>query len=234
MTGTPNRRERQRAATVEEIHATARQLLISEGPGGVSLRAIGRAMGMTAPALYRYYASLDDLREGMSAGFIDECREFIEAAVELVPAAQPDERIYAACRAFRQWALGHPAEFEMMFGSPIAQAHDGNSVTHQAGERFMAMFLGLYVALFIHGDVRVRSDADVPADLREQFAEFLAKTDAPLSLGAVHTFASCWTRLYGMVALETFGHLHPFITGSGDALFESELVAFARELGLDR
>lgn len=45
------RRERLRAATVDEIMRTARRLLVDEGQAAISLRAIAREMGMTAPAL---------------------------------------------------------------------------------------------------------------------------------------------------------------------------------------
>src|SRR5690348_8415032 len=54
-----NRRERVRAATVQEIKDVARRQLVGDGPSAVSLRAIAREMGMTAPALYRYFPSFD-------------------------------------------------------------------------------------------------------------------------------------------------------------------------------
>ena len=46
-----------RAATTKEIIQTARQLLVAEGSAAISLRAIAREMGMTAPAIYRYFDS---------------------------------------------------------------------------------------------------------------------------------------------------------------------------------
>jgi len=51
---TPPRRERLRTATVAEIKDGARRLLVTGGPQAISLRAIARDMGMTAPAIYRY------------------------------------------------------------------------------------------------------------------------------------------------------------------------------------
>ncbi|HXB48826.1 MAG TPA: helix-turn-helix domain-containing protein, partial [Streptosporangiaceae bacterium] len=55
MVQAPSRRDRVRAATTQEIIQTARRLLVQQGPDAVSLRAIAREMGMTAPALYRYF-----------------------------------------------------------------------------------------------------------------------------------------------------------------------------------
>ena len=56
-----DRSQRRRAATRAEIKAAAREQLVKGGPGSVSLRAVARDMGLTAPALYRYYPALDSL-----------------------------------------------------------------------------------------------------------------------------------------------------------------------------
>ena len=62
----PSRRERVRAATVDEIKAVALRLLVEEGPEAMTLRAIAREMGMTAPGLYRYFPSHEDLHKAPS------------------------------------------------------------------------------------------------------------------------------------------------------------------------
>ena len=56
-----SRRDRVRAATSDEIKETARRILVAEGPEAISLRKIAGQMGMTAPALYRYFGSREDL-----------------------------------------------------------------------------------------------------------------------------------------------------------------------------
>src|SRR5258708_39623608 len=70
-------RDRVRAATTQEIKQTARRLLVSQGSEAVSLRAIARDMGMTAPALYRYFDSHEELIKHVVADI------FTELAVEL-------------------------------------------------------------------------------------------------------------------------------------------------------
>jgi AcrR family transcriptional regulator len=64
----PSRRDRLRAATTEEIIQTARRLLITSGPDAVPLRAFAREMGLTAPGLYRYFDSHEDLLRHCCAG----------------------------------------------------------------------------------------------------------------------------------------------------------------------
>jgi hypothetical protein len=48
----------------------------------------------------------------------------------------------------------------------------------------------------------------------------------------VLTFLWCWVRLYGMVSLEVFGHLH-FALDDASPMFEYTLAELAGLLGLD-
>src|SRR5215831_7531756 len=104
----PSRRDRLRAATIEEIIQTARQLLVKDGPEAVSLRAIAREMGMTAPGLYRYFGSHEELLRHVCGSIFTELGEDIYQAIH---AAAPHEdaphdadavkltlKLVAACR----------------------------------------------------------------------------------------------------------------------------------------
>jgi len=53
-------RARVRAEMIAEIKAVARRHLETDG-ANLSLRAVARDMGMVSSALYRYFASRDDL-----------------------------------------------------------------------------------------------------------------------------------------------------------------------------
>jgi AcrR family transcriptional regulator len=75
------RRDRMRAATMEEITATARRLLVEQGPEAASLRAIAREMGMTAPGLYRYYSSREELLRHVKARIFRELASDIHRAI---------------------------------------------------------------------------------------------------------------------------------------------------------
>jgi AcrR family transcriptional regulator len=118
------RRERVRMTTAQEIRFTARRLLVEHGPKGLTLRAIAREMGMTAPALYRYFPSLDDLVEHVVADLYDEVTDALEAARDELPADDVGGPMLAVSRTFRRWALDHPGEFGLLFGSPIAGPAD--------------------------------------------------------------------------------------------------------------
>jgi AcrR family transcriptional regulator len=84
----PTRRGRARAATEQDIRRTARKLLVEQGPEAVTLRAIARELGITAPALYRYYESRDDLVENLR---LDVCADLADDLAEEIAELPLDE-----------------------------------------------------------------------------------------------------------------------------------------------
>src|SRR3712207_6358127 len=99
-----SRRERVRAATVEEIKQKARDLLVNEGIAGVTLRAIARDMGMVPAALYRYFPNLESLIGALCGDLYHECTDAMEQARDAADPT-PGGRMYALCRAFRAWSV---------------------------------------------------------------------------------------------------------------------------------
>jgi AcrR family transcriptional regulator len=86
VTATLTRRERQRAATVEEIREVARGLMREQGTTDVRFTDIAKEMGMTPPALYRYYADRDALLTDLIAEAYSELgREVARRARSATP-----------------------------------------------------------------------------------------------------------------------------------------------------
>src|SRR5215204_6485014 len=112
-----SRRDRLRADTVREIKETARRVLVDQGVDGLALRAVAREMGMSAPALYRYFDSREDLVENVVADLYDELSDVLEGVCDAAEPATPGVQLMSAARAFRQWATTHRAEFGLLFGS---------------------------------------------------------------------------------------------------------------------
>ena len=78
--------------------------MAAEGSAGVNLRSIAREMGMTAPALYRYFASRDDLVTALVTDAYDALADAMEAAVDAAgPGAVTPSGVRAAFGAFRDW-----------------------------------------------------------------------------------------------------------------------------------
>jgi AcrR family transcriptional regulator len=226
----PTRRERLRTATVAEIKQLARRLLVDGGPSAISLRAIARDMGMTAPAIYRYFASLDALVQELVEDFFDELR----GAVEAVPVdpAHPAQQLMEMARALRRWSVAHPAEFALMFGSPLpgVEPFDESCLTpDHAGARLGAPFLVALGEMWRTGGIPTPPPAVLEARLQPHLAPYRTMFGPDVPIEVIYTYLSAWTRLYGMVAMEVFGHLRWALTAV-EPLFELELAAFAAQL----
>jgi AcrR family transcriptional regulator len=239
-----NRRDRVRAATTQEILQTARKLLVEEGPTAISLRAIAREMGMTAPALYRYFASHEELLRYVVAEIFtdltDHVREALHMAADQLAGPVTEEQVMAAklvagCREFRAWALAHVPEFSMVFGSPLP----GLEVLHEVqrdptvdcGFRFGQVFLDLFGELYRRHPFAIPTDAEIQPSLRGQLERYRDNVRSDLPLGALQTFLRCWVLLYGTVSLEVFGHME-FALDDASPMFELMLADLAPMVGL--
>ena len=230
-----SRRDRVRADTVREIKQTARRVLVEQGEEGLALRAVAREMGMTAPGLYRYFASREDLVEHVVADLYTEITEELEAACAAADPGTPAQKLLAAARTFRLWAMGHRHEFGLLFGEPADDVIRGRTMqegpAHEAKERFGAIFGALITEVYLIRPFAVRSQEEIETELRAQLTDCAQMFPAELPIGVVEVFLSCWIRLYGMVCMEVFGHLQ-FALHDAEPMFEAELRRLGERLGI--
>jgi AcrR family transcriptional regulator len=227
-----SRRERVRAATMREIKETARRFLVEQGPDAITLRAIAREMGMTAPALYRYFNSHDELRRHVIGDIYRELAGDINTAIHEVAADGMTAKFIAGSREFRRWSLNHPREFALIFGSPLPGIDlNHTDIADRSGQEFMGVFLGLLVELWQEQPFPVSGPGDIDPGLRAQLERFRDSLGIPLPAGALLSFAYCWVRLYGMVSMEVYGHLS-WVLDDAEPMFEMTLAEMAPVLGL--
>ena len=235
MVQAPSRRGRNRVATTAEIKQTARRILVQRGLEATSLRAIAREMGMTAPALYRYFDSHDDLLRHVLADICIELAADLELAIEAAAAGQVADRLVAACRQFRRWSLDHRAEFGLLFGSPLPSLESikDDEFVGTCVMRFGGIFWALFVELWQYQPVPVPADAAVDPGLRGQLERYRdgVGIGGDLPAGAMLLFLRCWVRLYGAVCLEVFGHME-FALDDPAPMFEITLTELAGMLCL--
>ncbi|RCW47205.1 TetR family transcriptional regulator [Halopolyspora algeriensis] len=233
------RRERLRAATELEIRQHAHRLLVQQGQDAVTLRAIARELGITAPALYRYYGSREDLLRRLGKDICTDLATELDGKLDSVGSDDHLTKVFTVCRGFRQWALAHPREFALVFASPTGEIGGDEQIRQ---DEFGSVFLGILGPLMAEG-ASLASSEQAPADIGPELAtnqEALASAFShegiempPEALGpdAVHSLLRWWARLYGHVALEVFGRF-PFDIRKADRLFESILSELAHEAGL--
>ncbi len=236
MVQAPSRRDRVRAATTGEIKDTARRILVAKGPEEVSLRAIAREMGMTAPALYRYFGSREDLIRHVCGDIFTEIATDIRAAAAHAaqePGGDVTAKLIAACREFRHWALGHREEFGLLFGTPLPGLEPlHNDETDKCAMEFGNSFMALFLELWLRHPFPVPADEQIDPGLAAQLARYIGGLGVDLPIGAALIFLRCWVRLYGMVSLEVFGHLG-FALDDAAPMFEITLAELAGLVGLE-
>jgi AcrR family transcriptional regulator len=191
-------------------------------------------MGVTAPALYRYVASYQELVD-LVAFEVDKAatEEFAEAA-SAAPSDDPAARLLIAVVAFRRWALANPREFSLVFANPIL---DSNCVRR---ELVTAATSGYFMTDLLF-EVWEKYDYPVPDldDLDPAVAEALRDPVIPAKAeripdgkrGLLWIYMSSWASLYGVVTLEVFGHMDPRIIESG-AMFVSMVREWMPRLGM--
>jgi AcrR family transcriptional regulator len=96
----------------ESIRAHASELYLMEGLAGLSMRKLAKEVGVTAPALYRYY----DGREAVLADLVREAhRVFLGYLRRGLEGPTPEERFARAAAGYFDFALEHPRWYAIMF-----------------------------------------------------------------------------------------------------------------------
>ncbi len=194
--------------TTERIVATSRHLLVEGGPDAVVVREVARRLGVTAPALYRHVSGRDDLLTLLIAACQDEVVDTCQEALDGCAPTDHAARLRAATWAFRTWALAHPPEFGLIYGTPIVgyQApSDGPTV--RSGRRFGQLFGGVFADLLRAGLLRTVPDDELPTALRADLQHAADSMGLPMRPGQVYPFVMGFQRMLGIVSVEVSGHL---------------------------
>ncbi|WP_189317243.1 TetR/AcrR family transcriptional regulator [Streptomyces brasiliensis] len=213
---TPSPRDRYRAQVRAEIKEHAWEQIASAGASALSLNAIARRMGMTGPALYRYFGSRDEL---ITELVMDAYRSLADT---FRAAAADGADLAGLAHAMRRWALGDPQRYFLIYGTPVPGYHAPDDATAIAAE-IMATLLDACAGIPETADLPQAAETALDAHLAEHRQwDGGHRAPAPVLRRAL-TF---WTRLHGVLSLELAGHF----TGMGfDAaqLFSAEVDGLA-------
>jgi AcrR family transcriptional regulator len=213
-------RERARAELTQEIKQEARRQLAAHGAQGLSLRAVARELGMVSSALYRYFPSRDELLTALIIDAYDALGEAAEAASAGRAAADIRGRWAAACHAVRDWALAHPHEYALIYGSPVP-GYQAPQATIASATRVARVAGDLLADAWREirgrgGDVwgpggRAGDPARPPRPLPPVLAQQAAVVADAIAPGVpeamIIRMLIAWTQLFGMTSFELFGQL---------------------------
>jgi AcrR family transcriptional regulator len=194
----------------DEIKAVARRHLAEQGSAALSLRAVAREVGLVSSAVYRYYPSRDDL---LTALIIDAYNAIGAAAEDALVATHRRGTIprwLATSDAIRSWALAHPQEYALIYGSPVP-GYAAPADTIDPASRVSLALLQIVVDGVVAGEIATGTAPTMPRAVRADFAE-LRRLAAPGVPDAVLSRALiAWSQLFGAISLEMFGHMHNVI-----------------------
>ncbi|MGW2742204.1 TetR/AcrR family transcriptional regulator [Streptomyces sp. NPDC001450] len=220
-------RARARIEVTAAIKDEARRQLAAEGAAKLSLRAVARALGMVSSALYRYFPSRDELLTALIIDAYDSLGEVAEAAHGAVADADHVRRWTAVCEAVRTWALAHPHEYALIYGSPVP-GYAAPETTVPAASRVGLLLIG--VVRDAHGGPGL-ADLPLPAEVRPEAERMAADLAPDLPPEAAVALVAAWAQLFGLVGFELFGQFHRVVEDR-ETFFRYAAARLAHGVGL--
>jgi len=195
-------------ATVCTIKDTARRHMAAEGASALSLRAIARDLELTAPALYRYFPSRDALITALIVDAFAALADALEAAAHAHDTGDYIEQARQIFIVYRRWALDHPVDFALIYGTPIPGYHAPSDVTvPQVIRGFVVMLTALMNAIH-HGQAHIPASYTPPPTIVHWLRDSIEENHYDGVTPEMFYFGlNMWTRLHGIIMLELFHHL---------------------------
>lgn len=227
-------RQRAREEITEEILAAARIRLTQAGPGELSLRAVARDVGMVSSAVYRYFASRDELLTAL----LIEGYNALGVAAEDADAAVADRddalaRWTAVARAIRAWSVTHPGDYALLYGSPVPGYVAPQDTIGPATRVIVVIIQVIIDAQPSIADTPL-APASAPPGLDQHIAaamEFIRERglyDAVSTEIGIRTLMA-WTTIFGSISFELFGHLVGSVSDY-EAYFDQVVARLAADL----
>ena len=185
--------------TRDALIAAAASLVDAGGAAAVSLREVGRLVGVTRTTPYRHFASKEALLAAVAEHFYRELESLLKSALNQRRGAKSSLR--AVFGAYADYVLAHPERYRLMLGS-------GFRLTEHAGA---------YSAAGSAFEVLRKAVADAAPD-----GEDGVRQEERLAL-------ICYAACHGVLDLTLSGHLQPEKGVTPHAAFDVILAALCDE-----
>jgi AcrR family transcriptional regulator len=215
-------RDRFRAQVRDEVKQVALRQLAEGGPQAVSVNAIAKELGVSGPALYRYFANRDELLTELIVDAYHDFGTALAAATRRPKRART--RLRALATAYRQWANAEPHRYRLLFAAPLPgyDAQSGRLVA--ASQKAMDVLLDVLVEL--------APATPVSRSLGDQLTRWAYdRKRADVSPAMAQLAVVTWTRLHGFVSLEIEGN-YASMGLDPDLLFDAEVAGLLAAAGV--
>jgi AcrR family transcriptional regulator len=222
-------RERAHIEITREIKAIARRQLGEHGPAALSLRAVGRELGMvSASGLYRYFPSRDALLTALIVDAYGSIGDAAEHAHAKLRTKDVFLRWVGIGHAVRDWAVANPHEYALIYGTPVP-GYAAPVDTVAPGTRVPLLVGQLFAEAAAESD-RLGELAAVPRRVHRALLPVLDTLPPGVPDDLLIRSLMAWTYLFGAVTFDVFGQ-RDFL-GKGAAFFDHEIRRLGTMLGL--
>jgi len=223
-----------RAELIQEIKDEARRQMAQEGASSLSLRAIARHLDMVSSGIYRYFKSRDELLTALIVDAYEAIASAVETADGRCERTDFAGRWSACCHAVRAWALAHPHEYALIYGSPVP-GYNAPKETAPPASRVPLTLVAVIHDAAEAGKLRRPVAAEMSPTLSKSAAIEAARLEAigfnGVSDDAIIRSLAAWTQLFGAVNFEVFGRLSDIIEDA-DAVFDQSVREMSAFVGI--
>jgi AcrR family transcriptional regulator len=224
-------RARARAEVAAAILSTASAHVAAHGAAALSLRAVARDLGMASSAVYRYFASRDELLTALIIEAYDSLGEHTEQVVATSADQAPAQRWVGAAMAIREWAIARPHDYALLYGTPVP-GYAAPDDTVAPGTRVSLALISIVADAFTGGRLDEPDDLVISSGTAASFGGLSRVVQIPdVRDSTVLAIVLAWTQLFGLLTFELFGQTKNFV-GDDELLFRDAATNMARRIGL--
>jgi AcrR family transcriptional regulator len=214
--------------SVARIKQLAREQMAHGGAASLSLGRIARAMGVSTPALYRYFDSRDALVFALVKDAYGELADEVEA-VGGSPEASFAERYRALAFAYRRWALTHSQDYVLIHGVVFPGCVVPDELIRPEIARTLRLFVDLLSEAREVGVLQIPAPyLDPPASVAQALAPLAGALGVDCCL--VLLAYTAWLPVHALVWEQIRGHSSELF--DPDAFFTLEVEVLVERLGL--
>ncbi len=211
------------------ILSIAWKQIAESGAAALSLRAIARELGITAPSIYNYFSNRDALVTALIVDGFSTFGDALFAATSALPEQDHRQRFLAIGLAYRNWALAYPERYQLIFGTPIAGYTAPIEMTMPAASRSMVHLVEVIALADQAGNLRLKDDVAQNAQMQSLLEAWKTSGAPAVDAKVLYLAITIWAHVHGLVSLE-IGHQYPLFVVQTGELYQLEIQRLISEL----
>lgn len=216
------RREDRHPDLQTAIKETAWKQISETGAPTLGLRSIARELKITAPSIYNYFPSRDDLVTALIADAYNSLADSQEDSGKNLAADDLSGRLFELGIDYREWAVAYPQRYQLIFGTPIPHYHAPNEITLPAAARALVPLTQAVQALYSAGKIRTERLAQMTPKMEAMLKAWQA-FEGGSDLEVLYLTYIIWSRVHGLVMLEIGNQLPAFLDDPAE-IYRREMI----------